>query len=126
MGPNTCRELSALPSRTTTLSADKYSSSSRKPDKSSRKSSIFKLRYVILALICGWALYEYRYVQAPQLTTLRTQHEQLQSQLSSLQQQQSALKSQIQELQSNAFIEKYATEHYNLILPGQVPFDLGH
>jgi cell division protein FtsB len=101
---------------------------SNEPDRSRgvKRVSWVKLRYIGLALVVLWAAYEFWYVQAPELTLLNQQHAELQSQLTALQHQQHALNGQVLELQSDQYIAKYATSHYNLIVPGQVSFDLGH
>ncbi len=126
MAPNSGRELSVLPSRTTLLSMQNQTPNSHRPLKSRRKQTLLKLRYVALVIVIGWVAYEFFHVQAPELNRLRKQNAQLQSQLSDLEKQKSDLQNQIQNLQSDKYIEKYATTHFGLILPGQVPFDMGH
>jgi cell division protein FtsB len=117
-----------LQARTTLLPMRQNGKVTNQPGKppGMKKRSRFKLRYLGVALVAGWAAYEFWHVQAPQLADLNQQHAQLQSQLSELERQQNTLNNQVHELQSDAYIAKYATSHYNLILPGQVPFDLGH
>jgi cell division protein FtsB len=117
-----------LPTRTTLLSMKQHGKAVNQPGKSpkAKRHFGFKLRYLGLAFVVLWAAYEFWHVQAPELAHLNQQNAQLQNQLSTLQHQQTTLNKQVQELQSDTYIAKYATNHYNLILPGQVPFDLGH
>ena len=115
-----------MPSRTTLVSMQNQTPKSDRPGKSPRKQTLFKLRYVGLVIVLGWVAYEFFHVQAPELSQLRKQNAQLQSQLSTLEKQKSDLQNQVQNLQSDKYIEKYATTHFGLILPGQVPFDMSH
>ncbi|MCL6637357.1 MAG: septum formation initiator family protein [Alicyclobacillus sp.] len=85
-----------------------------------------KLRYVLLVAVLVWAgYYEWR-VEQPQLTQLQVKQQSLQSQLADLQKQHTELTRQAQQLQDDAYIARYASEHYNLSLPGQVTFEVKH
>lgn len=125
MAPNSVRELSVLPSRTTLVSMQNQAPKSNRSMNSPRKQTLLKLRYVGLVIVIGWVAYEFFHVQAPELNRLSQQNAQLQNQLSTLQKQKGELQSQIQNLQSDKYVEKYATSHFGLILPGQVSFDMG-
>jgi cell division protein FtsB len=83
-----------------------------------------RLRYIAVIVVCGWAFYHYLHVQQPQLAQLNAKQTQLQGQLSTLQKQRDQLTKESQQLQNNTFIARYASQHYNLILPGQVAFDV--
>ncbi|MCL6517376.1 septum formation initiator family protein [Alicyclobacillus sp.] len=84
----------------------------------------FKLRYLLLAAVCTWAGYHYWHVQRPQLEQLSSKQAKLESQLAALQKQHDQLVQQAQQLQDDRYIARYASDHYNLVLPGQVPFDI--
>ncbi|WP_051663166.1 FtsB family cell division protein [Alicyclobacillus macrosporangiidus] len=92
-----------------------------KPVRSLRR---FKLRYLMLATVCVWAAYHYWHVQRPQLTQLSAKQAQLEQQLAALQKQHDSLAQEAQQLQDDRYIARYASDHYNLVLPGQVPFDV--
>lgn len=85
-----------------------------------------RLRYVALILVCGWALYYYWHVQYPQLRMLQQKQAQLQQTLDAANRQHAELVEQSKQLQNDQYIAKYASEHYNLILPGQVAFNVSH
>lgn len=89
-----------------------------------KKSLIFRLRYLAVIVICAWAAYDYMHVERPQIIELQVQHKQLESQLTSLKNQQQSLQKEKQQLNSKSFIEKYATEHNDLVMPNQIPFNL--
>ncbi|QQE79417.1 septum formation initiator family protein [Alicyclobacillus sp. SO9] len=86
----------------------------------------FKLRYIAVLALCGWAFYHYWTVQRVQLQQLQTKQHHLQSQLTELKQKHTQLQTQKKQLNSKSYIVRYASAHYHLILPGQVPFDLQH
>ncbi|MBX5437520.1 MAG: septum formation initiator family protein [Alicyclobacillaceae bacterium] len=86
----------------------------------------FKWRYVFLALVCAWACYHYTHVQRPQLQALRTQEQQLEQRLRAATREQAKLRQQVEEFQNDQFIARYASEHYNLIGPGEVSFSVEH
>jgi cell division protein FtsB len=113
------------PSHTTSRNTNKASISSRSIVRSRRKPWL-RLRYVLLVVVCGWAGIHYFTVQYPEWKALEVQNVQLNHQLSQLNQQQTELHQQVQQLNSKAYIEKYATEHFDLILPGQVSFNMAH
>ncbi len=85
-------------------------------------SGRFRIRYLVLLLVLVWAGYDYLHVQLPQLRSLEAQEERLQVQLHTLDQQHANLSMQARQLQSDAYVAKYASERYNLVLPGQVAF----
>lgn len=89
-----------------------------------RRPPLLRLRFLALIVICSWAAYDYLHSERPQLSSLQTQHRQLESKLSKLQTQQQSLQKEKQQLNTKAYIEKYATEHTNLVMPNQLPFDL--
>ncbi|RIV21765.1 hypothetical protein D2Q93_10420 [Alicyclobacillaceae bacterium I2511] len=82
----------------------------------------FRMRYFVFVLVLAWAGYDYIHIQLPQLGLLQTQEGQLQVQLNTLNQQHVNLSMQSKQLQSDAYVAKYASEQYNLVLPGQVAF----
>jgi cell division protein FtsB len=51
---------------------------------------------------------------------------QLQQSLNAAAKQHAELVKQSNQLQDDSYIARYASEHYNLILPGQVAFDVKH
>lgn len=83
-----------------------------------------RLRYVALIVICAWAAVYFLHEERPQLTQLKVQNQRLQNELGQMKAQQQTLQKQKQQLNDPSYIEKYATEHQNLVMPGQVPFDL--
>lgn|GEM_PF-3046092 len=85
-----------------------------------------KLRYVAVIVLCSIAAYHYWAVQRVQLQQLDQQQSRLQTQISSLQQQNTALTKEQKQLNDDTYIARYASEHYHLILPGQVAFNLTH
>ncbi|MCF8566312.1 septum formation initiator family protein [Alicyclobacillus tolerans] len=85
-----------------------------------------KLRYVAVAVVVGWAGFYYIHTLSPQLTRLEQKQQQLQQQLASMNKQKAQLQQKIQELKSDTYVARYANQHYNLTLPGQVPFDVQH
>lgn len=117
-----CRERFELPSRSV---ATNPSTSATFKQRKQRFSGI-KLRYVVLLIVLAWAGYHYWSVQRPELLSLESQQSALKSQIATLQQKHTLLTHQVSELNSNRFIENYAANHFNLILPGQVPFDFSH
>lgn len=89
-----------------------------------RKRPYFRLRYVALALILGWALFQYLHVERPQLVQLHAQQQQLQSQYSHLKKQAQQLQEEKEQFTNKSFVEKYAENHFGLTMPNQVPFNL--
>ncbi|MCL6548715.1 MAG: hypothetical protein K6T30_07375 [Alicyclobacillus sp.] len=85
-----------------------------------------KLRYIALAVVCGWAFYYYDQVQRPQLAHLLSQQQRLEAELHSATVQQAELRQKVQEFQNDDFIARYASQRFNLILPGQVSFNIQH
>ncbi len=81
-----------------------------------------RLRYLLLLASLAFAAYDYLHIQLPQLTQLSSQSRQLERQVAALKQQQAELQARIRQLQDDAFIARYASEHFNLVLPGQVAF----
>jgi cell division protein FtsB len=90
------------------------------------RRSLIRIRYVAVLGVFGWAVFHYWYVQSPQLAQLTLKQKHMESQLHTMNQQAQNLKTQINELNSNSFILGYASRHYNVILPGQVAFDVKH
>jgi cell division protein FtsB len=88
------------------------------------KSRWLKLRYLAVFAVCGWALYHYWHVQQPQLATLNAKQNTLTQQMAAMEKQRDELTKQAQQLQNKDYIARYASQHYNLILPGQVSFDV--
>lgn len=93
--------------------------------KASLKRRLFKLRYVAVAVVCGWAAFHYVTFQRPMLQNLEMQHAELASKLTQLKVVHQDLQKQVVELHSKQFIENYAASHMNLVMPGQVPFTIG-
>ncbi|CAM3963108.1 FtsB family cell division protein [Alicyclobacillus pomorum] len=91
-----------------------------------RRRKWFRLRYIALLAVCGWATYYYWHVQYPQLKMLSMKQAQLQQSLNAAAKQHAELVKQSNQLQDDSYIARYASEHYNLILPGQVAFDVKH
>lgn len=83
-----------------------------------------RLRYVALIAVFGWASMYFLHEERPQLTQLQAQNQRLKTELGQMKTRQQALQKQKQQLSDPSYIEKYATEHQNLVMPGQVPFDL--
>lgn len=77
-----------------------------------------------MIVICGWAAMYFWHAERPQLRQLAAQNAKLERQLTTLQAQQKMLQTEKQQLNNPAYIEKYATEHQDLVMPGTVPFDL--
>lgn len=93
---------------------------------SSRRRFPVKLRYVAVAVLLSIAAYHYFTVQRVQLAQLNQKQEKLHTELVQLQAQHSKLSKEQQQLNDKSYIARYAAEHYHLILPGQIPFDLSH
>ncbi|MDP9729760.1 FtsB family cell division protein [Alicyclobacillus tolerans] len=85
-----------------------------------------RLRYVALCVVFAYAVIHYETVQRPILQQLEVQHQQLNNQLSQLKTQNTYLKNRVQQLNNPSFIEKYATDHFGLIVPGQIPFTVAN
>jgi len=99
----------------------------RRPSKDAKSvMASFRLRYILLAIVCGWVAFHYWTVQRPDLAALNAKHQQLQTQMASLTAKKVQLTQQVQQLNDPAYIAQYASQHYNLILPGQVSFDFSH
>jgi len=86
----------------------------------------FKLRYLTVLVLCGIAAYHYWTVQKVELTELNQEQQHLQTQVINLKAQRSELAKEQKQLNDKAYIERYASEHYHLILPGQVAFNISH
>jgi cell division protein FtsB len=91
-----------------------------------RRRFPLKLRYIAVIALCTIAAYQYFSVQRGQLVQLHQKQTRLHTQLVSLHNQQAQLSKQQKQLNDKAYIARYASEHYHLILPGQVPFQLTH
>ncbi|QSO50599.1 septum formation initiator family protein [Alicyclobacillus curvatus] len=91
-----------------------------------RRNPTFRLRYVLLAAVFVWAGYHYFTKQLPEYHALKGQETALTKQLQTLQGQHQALQKQEVQLQDPAYIMQYAAQHYNLVVPGQVSFDISH
>jgi hypothetical protein len=81
-----------------------------------------KLRYVAVLAVFVWAIYYYWHVQHRELVALSVKSSQLQAQLVAAQSEHAHLQSLADEFQNKVYIERYATQHFNLILPNQVAF----
>lgn len=92
----------------------------------SRRPKWLKLRYITVLCVCVWAVYFYWHTQYPQLQQLSAKQANLQQELSAANKQQTDLIQKSKQLQDDHYIARYASEHYNLILPGQVAFDMKH
>jgi cell division protein FtsB len=95
-------------------------------NKSVRRKTPLRLRYLVVFAVFGWAIYHYAFVQYPEWRSLMQTHATLTTQIETLQTEQHMLKNQIADLHSNTYIVGYAAKHFNLILPGQVPFNMAH
>ncbi|WP_067850121.1 FtsB family cell division protein [Alicyclobacillus mali (ex Roth et al. 2021)] len=89
-----------------------------------RRNFPVRIRYVAALVICAWAFFYFWHAERPQLRQLAAENAKLERQLTSLQAEQRTLQTQKQQLNNPAYIEKYATEHQNLVMPNTVPFDL--
>ena len=85
-----------------------------------------KLRYLLLMAVLIWAIYEYLVVLHPELVRLQAKSVSLQTKMTQLTNEHASLNRQIANLNNRAYIDKYATEHYNLTAPGQVSFEMAH
>jgi cell division protein FtsB len=85
-----------------------------------------KLRYVAVLAVWIWAAYHYWHTQYPQLQALSAKQADLEKQLAEASKQHDELLKQSQQLQDDAYIARYAADHYNLVLPGQVAFNVKH
>ncbi|MBX6352656.1 MAG: septum formation initiator family protein [Thermoflavifilum sp.] len=81
-----------------------------------------KLRYLAPIAVCVWGTYYYLHTLHPQLVALQQQQQALSQQLQTLQAKNNELAQQARNLQDDAYVAKYAGEHFNLVMPGQVPF----
>ncbi|MDI9260792.1 FtsB family cell division protein [Alicyclobacillus sendaiensis] len=95
----------------------------REPERKRRTFPV-RIRYVAALAICAWAFFYFWHAERPQLRQLAAENAKLERQLTSLQAQERALQTEKQQLNNPAYIEKYATEHQNLVMPNTVPFDL--
>lgn len=86
----------------------------------------FRLRYVAVLAVVIWGAYQYFHVQRVEYQALRSKEEALQAQLQAMQEQQTDLEQQAQELQNDDYIARYASQHFNLVMPGQVSFVVHH
>jgi cell division protein FtsB len=102
---------------------------SSKPNAASARSRRFKwlkLRYIAVLVVWIWAAYYYWHTQYPQLQALSAKQAELEKQLAAASKQHADLLKQSQQLQDDAYIARYASDHFNLVLPGQVAFNVKH
>lgn len=85
-----------------------------------------RLRYFAVLMVLVWAGYFYIHVQHRQLAELSAKEMSLQSQLAASQRAHAKLVSMARQFQDPTFIQRYAAEHFNLILPNQVAFTVKH
>lgn len=83
-----------------------------------------KVRYFAVLAVLVWATYYYWHVQHQQLMMLTAKAHALQTQLATATKQHTTLVDESKEFQNKVYLERYATEHFNLILPNQVTFTL--
>jgi cell division protein FtsB len=112
--------------RIATLPSANHSSKQNMSPARSRRVKWLKLRYIAVLLVWGWAGYYYWHTQYPQLHALSAKQAELEQKLQAASKQHAELLKQSQQLQDDAYIARYASEHYNLILPGQVAFNVKH
>jgi cell division protein FtsB len=86
----------------------------------------FRLRYVAVLIVVIWGAYQYFHVQRAEYQALKSREAALQAQLQAMQEKQKDLEQQAQELQSDDYIARYASQHFNLVMPGQVSFVVHH
>jgi len=116
-----------LASKLASLSvANPVSTKTAKQTFRSKSLKVLKLRYLLVGGVLGWAAFYYWHTQYPQLSKLQDQQNHLELQVATMQKQHDELVRQIQEFQNDAYVARYASEHFNLVLPGQVPFDVQH
>lgn len=89
---------------------------------SRRRPGVIRIRYLAVLAVSLWAMYFYWHVQHHQLALLSDKSNSLQAQLVTEQKQHQKLQNMVNEFQNSAYIERYAAEHFNLILPNQVSF----
>jgi cell division protein FtsB len=73
-----------------------------------------------------WGAYQYFHVQRAEYQALENREAELRAQLQAMQQKQKDLEEQAQELQSDSYIARYASQNFNLVMPGQVSFVVHH
>ena len=83
-----------------------------------------KIRYLAVLAVLVWATYYYWHVQHQQLMELTAKADTLQAQLATATRQHNTLVNESQEFRNKTYLERYATQHFNLILPNQVTFTL--
>lgn len=87
-----------------------------------RRKPVIKLRYVAVGVVLVWGCYHYLHVQHAQYVALQRQAQQLTAKLQSEQSKSQELAREVKEFNDNDFIARYASQHLDLIEPGQVPF----
>lgn len=97
---------------------------SEKSLRTGHKSPI-RIRYLLVAGVVVWAGIHYAHQRAS-LFALQTKQASLTHQLTALQSQHDKLMTQSKEFQDKNFIISYAEKEFNLVLPGQVSFDIRH
>lgn len=85
-----------------------------------------KIRYIAVLVMMVWAIYFYWNVQHRQLVALTDKANALKVQLAASQKEHSRLVNMANEFQNPTYIQRYAAEHFNLILPNQVAFTVQH
>lgn len=91
-----------------------------------QKRARVKIRYLAVLAVLVWAMYFYWHVQRTQLMALSDKENLLKAELAASQKQHSNLVNLSREFQDPAYIQRYAAEHFNLILPNQVAFTVQH
>lgn len=86
----------------------------------------FRIRYVFVVAVLVWAAYHYFMTQLPQYQALQHQQATLTKQLRGLQTEHQQLQTQQAQLQDKSYVLQYAAKKYNLIMPGQVAFNVNH
>lgn len=90
----------------------------------SQRKPVIRIRYLLVLAVVVWAGFHYWTQQRPQAEELQTKQQNLTKQLAMLKQQHQQLQVQSKQLQDKSFIMGYAARQYNLVLPGQVSFDV--
>ncbi|MCL6454561.1 MAG: septum formation initiator family protein [Alicyclobacillus sp.] len=89
-----------------------------------RRKPRIRIRYLVVALVLLWAGYHYWVQVRPEAVALQSKEAALTKQLAALRAQHQQLQVQAKRLQDKNYVLTYAAEHYNIVLPGQVPFVL--
>lgn len=88
-----------------------------------RKRGI-RIRYLVVLGVVIWAGYHYLVQQRPQVEAMQVQQRNLTNQLAALKHQHQVLQLQSKQLQDKSYIMQYAARQFNLVLPGQVSFNV--